>query len=189
MEDKPKRPRINLAERMAEAETVKDDLEYTICLGSKMAREIETFSEQIKLELWFDKHYLDRSQHGDDNGNKRDISPNIVQALIFRAFKHLLFYGSAVKNFYFLNHPENINNNQKLRTIIKDMHSKDDPLSVVCEIHFKNFNRYQLTVITAIDKDLKISNGQHVVEFVDECHSLLKKIDNGMLKEIYSCQD
>jgi hypothetical protein len=187
MEEKPKRPRTQpIAAKMAEAETVKDELEFTSCLGSKNARVIEIYAESLNLELWFDKHYLDRSLHGDDSGNKRDINQDIVKVLVFRAIKHLIFYASAIKNFNFLNHYDK---EQKLRTIIKDNHSYDKPLSVVCEIHFENFNKYQLTVITAIDSDLRLSNGQHFVEFVDECHSLLRKFENNTYIEVFSCQD
>ena len=118
--------------------------------------------------------------------NKRNISPDAVQALISKSLKHLIFYGSAVKNFTFLNHE---NSNPKVRTIIKDTYSGSRPLSVACQAHFKNFNKYQFTVITAIDDDIYLGSGQYFIEFVDECHSFLKKFENGSYIEILSCQD
>jgi hypothetical protein len=95
------RPRMKITDKMLGAEAVKDDRAFTQSLGSKNAKEIKTNPQNINLELWFDKHYCDRDQHGGDDGIKRDICPNTVEALVIKSFKHLLFYSSVVKGFYF----------------------------------------------------------------------------------------
>lgn len=183
---KEKRPRIVRKEIVDKGTYTLDEKEFKACLGSKNAREVGTVAEYINLELWYDKHYIiERNQHPDDNGNQRDVPPEAVEALVRKAFKHLLFYSSAVKTFHFLNHEDS---KGIIRTIIKDS-PKNKPLSVACQVHFKNFNRYQFSVITAMDGDIPLSAGQHFIEFVDESCSILKKFDDGKVTPVFTCQD
>ena len=189
MEDKPKRPRIeHIASKMSEAVKVDDALEFIKCLGSKNARRITTFQEYIMLDIWYDKHYVSRSQTPDDRGMYRDVPLNEVQSLVERSFKHLLFYSTKVSNFSFLNHE--FNGNFALRVILKDSHSySTKSLCIACEIHFINFNKYEVTVKTAIDGQLHMGDGQFMVEMIGDCHSILQKFKKGNFEEIYSCQD
>ncbi len=187
MEDKPKRPRINLAERMAEATAVKDDLEFMECLGSKNARRITTFVEYIKLDIWYDKHYIDRSQNIDESGKQRDVPLSEVQYLIERAFKHFLFYSSKVTNFSCLNH--DLKGERPKRILIKDSYSNGKHLCIACEFHFKNFNMYEITVKTAIDGQLHLGDGQFMIDMIEECASILNKLQQKVVLKIDSCQD
>lgn len=183
---KEKRKRIEVAPRIAGATYIHDEKEFKACLGSKNAREVSTVAEYINLELWYDKHYIiDRNQHPDESGKKRDIPPEAVEALVRKAFKHLLFYGSAVKTFHFLNHEDS---KGIVRIVIKDS-PENKPLSVACQVHFKNFNKYQFSIITAMDGDIPLSAGQHQIEFIDENGSILKKFDEGKLTPVFACQD
>lgn len=166
---------------------VKDDLAFTACLGSKLAREINTTPHTISLELWFAKHYHNRDQFEDDDGNRRDIPPADIEALVIKGLKHLIFYSAVVKGFTFLNHEDHPPGNT--RAILKDTYSKSSPLSVLIQSHFKSFSKYQITVITAIDAHLHMASGQHCIEFIGDSHSVLKKLENGRFVEILSCQD
>ncbi len=186
--DKPKRPRINLSAKMVEALTVKDELEFKECLGSKNARRIISFVEKIELDIWYDKHYVYRSQSADESGKQRDVPLEEVQSLVQMSFKHLLLYSSKVNNFSFLNHE--LKGQRALRIVIKDSHSySTKSLCIACEIHFVNFNRYEITVKTAIDGELHMWDGQFMVEMVDQRHSILYKFQQKKLMEIYQCQD
>ena len=182
-EDRPKRKRIN---RMVGAVEVKDDLAFTECLGSKSAKEIRTTPHNINLELWFAKHYHNRDQFVDEDGNQRDIPPLDIEALVTKGLKHLIFYSAVVKGFTFLNHEDYPG---IIRVVLKDTYSKSSALSVLIQSHFKNFSKYQITVITAIDAHIHMASGQYCVEFVGDSHSVLKKRDNGKFVEILSCQD
>lgn len=183
---RPKRPRVTTTvSKQAGALEVNDNMAFMACLGSKNAREIRTVPQNISLELWFDKHYYDRNQHGSDDGTKRNIPPEAVEALVVRSLNHLLFYSSVVRNFIFLNHEDSPS---IIRTIIKDS-SGVSPLSVTIQAHFKNFNKYQFTVITAIDDNLRLSAGQYFIEFIADNHSVLYKFDNNKNTEVFSCQD
>jgi hypothetical protein len=178
-------PRKRIGDKMAGAIAVKDDKAYTESLGSKNAREIKTVSEHISLELWFDKHYAVRDQHGSDDGTKRDISSEAVEALVIKALKHLIFYSSTVKGYTFLNHEDHPGT---IRAFVKDTIGAK-PLSIVIQAHFKNFSKYQVTVITAIDDHIRLGSGQQIIEFVGESHSILKKNEGGKEIPILECQD
>lgn len=106
----------------------------------------KTLAYNINLELWFAKHYHNRDQFEDDDGNRKDIPPTDIEALVTKGLKHLIFYSSVVKGFTFLNHEDYPGN---IRAILKDTYSKSSPLSVLIQSHFKNFSKYQITVITA----------------------------------------
>lgn len=49
-------------------EIVIDEFAYSENIGSKKARKVIDKSEQVHVEVWYDKHYVNRVQFGDDNG-------------------------------------------------------------------------------------------------------------------------
>ncbi len=184
--DKDRRKRI-VKDR---GELVKDELSFEKNMCSEKARQDESLQQRIIFDLWYDKHYLDRNQLGEDDGTKREgIDLDAVRKLVTLGLSHLLFYSAKVKRFSFLNH-ELPKGNRALRTVLNDMFSKNLPLNIIIEVHFKSFNRYEVTIITALCKhDFDISDGQYAIQFLSERNSVLNFKDKDSIREIYSCQD
>jgi hypothetical protein len=178
--ERKKRPRII---RSLENNIVKDELAFVENLGSKNAREIKIISEKILFEIWHDKHYVIREQHGDEEGKREGVNNEAVERLIVNSFRHLLFYSARIKGFTFLNHE----NSAITRTILKDSYSQDESLTVVIQVHFRSFNKYEATVITAKSGNFALGAGQYYIEFEDENSSVLKRLDNGKITEVFSC--
>lgn len=179
-----KRPRIIVKKNIGEV-PLQDEQSFESNLGSKNAKIIITIAEQIQLEIWFDKHYTSRNQHGDDLGPRIGINPERIINLLKIALKHILFYSARIKGFNFLNHESEVNT----RIILKDSFYEAEPMFAVVQIHFKNFNKYECTVITARCNEFKIGTGQYYVEFFSASESTLHRIDNGMSTQFFSCQD
>jgi hypothetical protein len=176
------RPRIN---KTRGTSIVKDELVFVKNKSSDKARQIEIFEENIELDIWYDKHYLDRLQHGDDNGKREGIDSETVKRSIRNSLKHLLFYGARIKGYNFLNHE----NDLPLKILIQDSYSQEMTLNIALEIHFVNFNFYEITVKTAMcTNEFKIGVGQYVVELIDDNNSVLKKKEQNNIIEIHSCQ-
>jgi hypothetical protein len=176
-----KRPRIKIGPR--EINVIEDDLEFrkNKCTGN--ARKILTTIENVEIDLWFDKHYIDRHQFGDDNGKRDGIDTDIVEALVRKSLKHLLFYSCYVKNFTFIN--KNPDTGRALRVILQE-ELGNSMLHVVIEAHYININKYEITVKTAMcNTDFKLSDGQYCVEIHADT-STLWKMDNKKLLEVSS---
>ena len=162
---------------------IEDELAFIENKCSKRARKIFTESEEIQIELWFDKHYHDRAQHGDESGKRTGIDTHLVEDLVLRSFKHLLFYGSVMKGFTFLNHPGiSIGS---VRIVLQE-YREGTMLNVVIEAHFLDIRAYEITVKTAMATDeFRVADGQYVLE-LQEDRSVLKKNENGKIKEIFA---
>src|SRR5450631_1180168 len=103
MRETPKRPRIGVTSKGQIVES--DPVAFVKNKCSNNAKKIDLSHENIQIELWFDKHYHDRHQHGDENGKRDGIDPSTVVSLVKKSLPYLLLYGSLVRGFKFVNHP------------------------------------------------------------------------------------
>lgn len=174
-----KRPRINQTDIGIQ---VIDELAYIKNKGSDFARKVFSNSEIIEFDIWFDKHYFIREQHGDDNGKREGIDKNAVQNLITLAAKHLLYYSIKIKGFGFVNF--NFENRAE-RLALALLEEDKEPLNVIAEYHYLNLNKYEVTVKTAIRKqNFHFSDGQYQVEISQEGSSRLFKKERGKINLI-----
>lgn len=165
------------------AELVPDNLIFTKNKCSDNARKVLTDIEKISIELWFDKHYHNRCQHGDKDGEREGIDNESVQSLVLEAMKHLLLYSAYVTGFTFINHePKNY---RAVRVVLKTP-SNGTMLNVVIEVHYLSMNNYEITVKTAMCTDnFMTSDGQYSIE-IEDVSSTLYKNNRGKNVEIYS---
>lgn len=80
MERREPRKRIAYVKKGVPA--VEDQLEFKENKSSHRARKIIADVENFYLEIWFDKHYHDRHQHGDEDGAREGIAPKTVESLV-----------------------------------------------------------------------------------------------------------
>lgn len=180
MEQREPRKRIKYEPKGVPA--LQDDLEFKRNKCSDHARRVFIEFEKICIELWFDKHYHNRHQFGDEVGKREGISPNTVEALVRRSLKHLLFYSAVVAGFKFVNW----GTAQPFVRVILQEGSTGPMLNVVIEAHFLDIDIYEMTVKTAMCvDDFRIAMGQHCIE-IQGNNSILKRKDNKHLIEICS---
>lgn len=173
---KQKRPRIN------NKIIVFDNEAFTENAGSKNAKKIANISYNIVTEIWIDKHYSIREQHGDDFGQREGISKDVVEALVKKSFLHLKYYNLKHSIFRFVNFPPSGVRN--IRIVLKDKIENQEILNVVVEYHFIDLNLYEVTVFTAMCKDdFYLSDGQFGIIF-DNNFSELVLMQNKKLKFI-----
>ena len=185
MERREPRKRISITRQMLSA--IPDPMEFTKNKSSDHARSVTTINERITIDLWFDKHYVDRHQHGDINGKREGIDIEIVKNLVLNSVKHLLFYSSCIKNFTFLNHNGNLVVGGRAIRIICQQDSGGDMLNAVIEVHYKSLSEYEITVITAMsNNNFKLSDGQYAIEIIDLDSSVLKLMIKGRVTEVCS---
>jgi hypothetical protein len=162
---------------------VEDELAFTRNRCSKKARKINSINHNLIFEIWFDQHYQIRLQFGDENGMRPGIDALKVESLVLRSMKHLVAYSSLLKIFNFINH--NLNGDRANRIVLQEL-TDEGKLNVVIEAHLINLDTYEITVKTAMCIDtFRISEGQFILEIIEN-ESILKKLDNGKIKEIYS---
>ncbi len=184
MEQREPRKRIPISKHMQQV--IVDPLEFKKNKSSDKARNITSINERISIELWFDKHYIDRNQHGDEDGKRNGIDNTMVEALVLQSVKHLLFYSACVKNFTFLNHTE-IGNTGRVNRIVCQRVTDDGMLNVAIEAHYKSLKEYEITVKTAMcTDDFKLGDNQYVVEISGDDSSILKCMINRKVTEICS---
>ena len=166
-----KRKRINRTAIVGEL--VVDVEAYVTNKSSLKARKITTASEHIEIEIYFDKHYFDRQQHGDDVGERVGIDSDTVQSLLIEAAKHLFYYSIRNKSFSFVNfeavpRPERI-------VLTKEI-DNEEPLNVVAEYHYLSLNKYEVTLKTAMKTNgFNLSDGQYqLVLHTDNTSSLIR---------------
>lgn len=165
-----KRPRIKRETGIV----VNDEKAFDVNIASVKARKIIDVSANIDFELWFDKHYLDRIQHGDENGVRPGIEEEKVQRLITQSVPHLLYYSSVIKGFQYANH-NLAGGDRALRFVLQDSRGGDAALNVVLEVHVINLARMEITVKTAMSKsDFVLSDGQYALELTGKNHSVLR---------------
>jgi hypothetical protein len=161
---------------------VEDELAFTRNRCSKKARKINSIHHNLVFEIWFDQHYQIRLQFGDENGMRPGIDAKKVESLVLRSMKHLVAYSSLLKTFTFINH--DLNGGRANRIVLQEP-TDEGKLNVVIEAHLINLDTYEITVKTAMCIDtFRISEGQFILEVIEN-ESILKKLDNGKIKEIY----
>ena len=143
MEQREPRKRITYVKKGVPA--LHDELAFVENKCSNHARKIFVEVENIHIELWFDKHYHDRHQHGDDHGKREGIDPKTVENLIRKSIRHLIFYSSVVKGFTFANY--NKEGQFPVRVVLQE-ELDGSMLNVVIEAHFLDIGRYEITVKT-----------------------------------------
>lgn len=159
-----------------------DELEFTKNKCSSLAKKINTQIEQTTIHVWFDKHYHDRSQHGDDNGKREGIDYSIVEELVLKAVPSLILFSSIIEGFTFLNHPDNFSG--KINKVVIIDSNNDIPLNIVIEVHFIDIREYEITVKTAMQVDsFRIFDGQYCID-IDVDTISLKKNQRGGIKTI-----
>jgi hypothetical protein len=159
---------------------MEDPLEFKENKCSSKAKKIFSTSLNISFDLWFDKHYHNRHQHGDDNGKRDGIAPETVEKLVRKAVKYLLMASSRIKGFAFIN---SIENQPPLRVVLKETIFQQT-LNVVVETHLIGITHFEITVKTAmLVDDFRITDGQYIIDFQGD-EVALKKFENKSYKEI-----
>lgn len=178
--EKPIRQRIPYKKPEFAVPLIVDEIAFVKNKCSEKARKITTIRENLKLHIWFDKHYQDRHQFGEDNGDKREgIEPQVVEDLIVRSIKHLFFYSSTLMNFKFIN----LDSNNAIRINLRDT-THPVPLNVVIEVHYHELNEFEITVKTALCvSDFWKKQGRHTLE-IDQETSILYRCDNGKFTKL-----
>lgn len=157
-----------------------DPLEYKNNCASKNAHCIHTYDE-LKVELWFDKHYNIRRTLGDDNGKRDGIDVEVVQNLIIEGFRYLLDIYLRGIQFSFINYFDPINPDKKTHRIVLKRAINETFLNIVSEIHYLDTSKFEITIITAmVVNDFHISDGQYAIIIGKETISLTRKIQGKM---------
>lgn len=176
-----KRKRKRIIYKPPTANVIEDPLELRANKSSDKARRVFTTIENITIELWFDKHYLDRCQHGDELGKREGIDYNVVENLIKRSLKHLITYSTLIKGFNFTNW--NDQTHERVRVIVQEQ-TKYGVLNVAIEVHVLEINKLEVTVKTAMCKDdFYMRHNQYSIELLGDC-SVLKKCQSSSIVEI-----
>lgn len=174
--EKPKRPRITINKGVPALE---DPKEFKKNKCTEYAKFICNTSDNIETEIHIDKHYQTRHLIGSDNGDKRlGIEPEIVEALVKRAMKYLLAFGSMVKIFKFINYE---GQSENPISVILQEGVDENTLNVAIQVHFIEINRYEITIKTAmcIEK-FKVDYGQFAV-IIEDGGATLNRCNNGKL--------
>ena len=172
MEPREPRKRIKYVPKGVPA--IEDNLTFLKNKCSDHARKVLMTIEEIQIELWFDKHYYNRHQHGDEEGKRDGIDPTTVEKLVKKSFRHLLFYSSSVQGFKFINFASFP---LPVRVILQEW-SAGSKLNVVIESHFKDICHYEVTVKTAMcTEEFRVAIGQYCIEFQGG-NSVLYRNDN-----------
>jgi hypothetical protein len=163
-------------------EIVVDESAFLENKGSKNARKITEKAVQIHIEIWYDKHYLNRVQFGGDDGQKREgIDEATIQNLVTHSKSHLINYSFKIKNFSFVNPTNPPGHN--VRVVLQN-DTNDGLLNVGIGFYQKTGNKYEVTVFIAMVTDsFRISDGQYVV-LMDGDTSVLRKMDNKRLVDV-----
>lgn len=178
-----KRPRVQVDSNAIKA--VLDTSAFTENMSSSNAKKLNTSNNSFVIDLWGDKHYFSRAQHGDDHGDRDGIESSVASELIITSIHHLFFYSSCLEKFCFINH-DCLKDEPKNRRIVCKQNIDGIDLNVVIEVHHFGHCRYEITIITAMKvNNFRIADGQYVIEMLDNETSILSKMEKGQLKEIY----
>jgi hypothetical protein len=140
--------------------------------ASKNAKFLLKFEENLILEFWLDKHYLNRKNFGDENGARLNIDETFIQLIIEKSLKHLFYYSLKHSKFSFVNFPPPKNRN--IRLVLREKDSNLEELNIVVEYHFIDFHKYEVTVITAMRSDeFRMSDGQYSLFFEKDQSTLI----------------
>jgi len=157
--EKKKRPRI----QPTLPQQINDPLEYKENMCSKNARPIQLVSYKINSDIWADKHYNIRVQHGDENGVREGIEAEIVVPLIQETFIHVISY--ALKYGKIMNFPP-FSPPRSTRIVLQDLvNAEENFLNVAVEYHFLEVDVYEITIWTAMkEANFKKREGQYIIQ-------------------------
>ncbi|EKT3964539.1 hypothetical protein AAIP55_002102 [Flavobacterium psychrophilum] len=156
---------------------IHDPLEFTTNCSSDNVRLHSKQKHFKEVELWFDKHYFIRLQHGDENGKREGIDVQIVEKLIEKSLNHLISHSLRIEKFNFLNFPEH--NSAPLKVILQELCEDSKMLNVATECHFIDISTYEITVKTAmVEEDFRIRDGQYLLEIIGKTSVLKRKVNN-----------
>lgn len=185
MQNRPLRKRIYPGKLSTETniKPVVDDPEaFVKNKVTELAKKVKTFEEPMLCEIWHDKHYCIRYQHGDDNGKRDGIDPETVHALVQIAIPYLLLCSATHAGFRFLNHdgsPEKI-----VKTVIQKP-TAAGMLNVVIWSHMIDPTFFEITIKTAmVIDDFRIDFGQYALEINDNDVILKKMLERRQLTEV-----
>ena len=129
---------------------------------SSNVKKVTTASEHIEFEVYFDKHYYIRKQHGAADGEREGIEIESVQSLVLEATKHLLYYSIRLKGFTFVNFEEA---SRLGRIVLTKSIDGEDDLNIVVEYHYLKMHKYEVTLVTALIKvNFLINDGDYQVK-------------------------
>ena len=181
--DKGKRKRVYKKSSLDinNIDVVYDPIEFKPNCASENAQQIHVYDE-LKVELWCDKHYHIRRTLGDNNGKREGIEVSDVQELIIKGFKYLLDIHLRGIQFKFINFFDPNNPLKKLPRIVIQEQINDTVLNVVCEVHYLDTSKFEITVITAmVVEDFNISDGQYVLKINNDKAYLRRKIQKNIV--------
>jgi hypothetical protein len=169
---KTKRNRIPLKRGIP---AIIDEDSYIPNRATQRSKKLSSSKPEVTVHLCVDQHYLDRNQHGEDDGSCRDgIDSDTVSDLVTRAFGHLLYYGCQIDKFKFINLVSDV---RSIRTILREETEKG-MLHVAIETHLIDAITYEITVITAmVNDDFRIGDSQFCVELHEAGSELYRMIN------------
>lgn len=176
--------RTRIKKNIKDIEVIEDPLVFKPNCASQNAQCIHKYDE-LKVELWCDKHYHQRRTFGDGNGKRDGIEIDGVQDLIIISFKYLLDIYLRGIPFKFVNYfdPKKPNNN--FHRIVLKTPTENGILNVVAEIHYLETSKFEITVITAmVIDDFKVADGQYSLMIRNDRVVLSRNIQKRM-NEIY----
>ncbi|GAA3600840.1 hypothetical protein Q4Q39_12395 [Flavivirga amylovorans] len=176
--------RKRISKEVRNIEVIEDPLEFKPNCASKNAQCIHKYDE-LKVELWCDKHYHQRRTFGDSKGKREGIEVDGVQELIIDAFKYLLDIYLRGVQFKFINFFDPKKPNNVFNRIVIKKPIGDNVLNVVAEIHYLETSKFEITVITAMAiSDFKVADGQYSLTIADKSVVLRRNIRK-VMNEIY----
>lgn len=185
MGNKPKRPRIPKTEITTPAVSQNvEEFKHNTSNSSDNAKLIHRYRD-LEIEIWIDKHYENRVNFGDENGQRVGIEQEKVLQLIIDSVKYVFYFYLVNKVLAFINMPSNKNPVRNSRIVIKDFRGEEEiPLNIAIEIHFLTFGKYEITIKTAMKtNDYKLSDSQYVISLFDGGVNL-NKFENKALRTI-----
>lgn len=183
-EKRRKRPRIKHVTKGTPP--VKDPLEYVINKSSKNVKYEEEDSTCITYNIWYDKHYIQRLQTGDEEGERLGIEKQVVLPLVKNSIKHLFVYASKLEKFKFISPG---NDGRPIRVLLCQSSEINKRLNVVISIYLDDLNRYEITIVTAMcQENFKSYDGQYMLSLIDSESSELLRFVRGKYEKAATYQ-
>lgn len=108
--------------------------------------------------------------------------PRTVESLVRKSVRHLIFYGSVVQGFRFVNFKSALS---PVRVILQEAAGLSK-LNVVIEAHFLDINCFEVTVKTAMcTEEFRVAMGQYCIQIQGD-NSTLTRNDNKKMVEVCS---
>ncbi len=95
--ERAKRPRLG---QIIKDELMFDGVAFMQNKSSQNARKSHTIENKLHFDMWMDKHYQIRYQHGDEFGKREGIDPDRVLALVEKSLKHLIIYSTKISEVF-----------------------------------------------------------------------------------------